>query len=135
MLTLDYAHYFRIICIKDIWNSCLWTRRIYYSRHRTRSLPSVQAKNTTIGIVRSENDIPVKFLSYCIARDDGQYLCPADFENIETIWYLNHSGNPNAEQRSDGYYATSYIPAGEEILIDYNSLDEPEDKKEDFYHS
>ena len=92
-------------------------------------------KNTTIGIVRPENEIPVKFLSYCIARDDGQYLCPADFENIETIWYLNHSGNPNAEQRSDGYYATSYIPAGEEILIDYNSLDEPEDKKEDFYHS
>ncbi len=92
-------------------------------------------KNTTIGIVRSENDIPRKFLSLCIARDDGKYLCPADFENIETVWYLNHSSCPNAEQRSDGYYALSDIPRGEEILIDYNIFNEPEDKKEDFYRS
>jgi SET domain-containing protein len=33
----------------------------------------------------------------------------------------------------DDFYALRDIAAGEEILIDYNELSEPEDKKDAFY--
>jgi SET domain-containing protein len=46
---------------------------------------------------------------------------------------LNHSETPNAVHRDYEYYALVNIRAGEEITIDYNSLGEPEDAKEDYY--
>jgi SET domain-containing protein len=53
---------------------------------------------------------------------------------MEVGWYLNHSFEPNAAcKEPDEFYASRDITAGEEVLIDYNSLDEPEDKKDDFY--
>lgn len=93
----------------------------------------LKPRGKTVGIIRQKNEIPRGMIGYCVARTDGSYLCPADFNNMEPVWYLNHSNTPNAAMCSDGYYATHSIRANEEITIDYNSLDEPEDQKEAFY--
>lgn len=93
----------------------------------------VKPRGVTVGVDRKEDDIPKEHLVHCIAKGDGLYHCPADFEDMELVWYLNHSKKPNAEQREDGYYSLRNIKSGEEVLIDYNSLGEPEDAKESYY--
>lgn len=95
----------------------------------------LKPRAASVGVSRSSSEIPPEYIGYCIARENDIYLCPADFNNMEPVWYLNHSSNPNAEQRSDGYYSLRALKAGEETFIDYNTLGEPEDKKENFYKS
>lgn len=49
-------------------------------------------------------------------------------------WYINHSREPNIHKIGEDHIVTSRaIKAGEEILIDYNQLNEPEHLKEDYY--
>lgn len=95
----------------------------------------VKPYGVTVGVDRNEAEIPKEHLEHCIARGNGVYHGPADFDDMELVWYLNHSNEPNAEQRVDGYFSLRPIKAGEEILIDYNTLGEPEDKKEDYYRA
>lgn len=83
--------------------------------------------------VMKEEDLKEPFIHYCVAQEDGTWRCPRAFNRMEAGWYLNHSTEPNAINKSDAYYATRDIKSGEEILIDYNNLGEPEDKKEDYY--
>ncbi|HVX23770.1 MAG TPA: SET domain-containing protein [Candidatus Saccharimonadales bacterium] len=90
-------------------------------------------RNTHLGVKRHVSEIPKEYLHFCIAETDDMYNCPRDFDNIEMLWYLNHSFEPNADKRVDGYYSSKNIAAGDEIVIDYNSLNEPEDKKEAYY--
>lgn len=94
---------------------------------------AVKPRGESVGVDLAEADIPKALLSYCIAKEDGIWRCPPDFSHMNMVWYLNHSEKPNAQKRDDGYYSTIEIKAGQEILIDYNTLDEPEDKKEDYY--
>lgn len=93
----------------------------------------LKPRNTSIGVIYQESEIPEGFLHFCIAQADGTWKGPRDFDNIEPLWYLNHSEQPNAHLKDDGYYSLIDIPADTEILIDYGILGEPEDKKEDFY--
>ena len=99
----------------------------------TGSFLEVKPKGTSVGVLMHEDNIPSEYLHYCIAKQDGLWKCPKDFTNMELVWYLNHSDKPNAELRENGYYSVCDIESGEEILIDYNQFDEPEDKKEAFY--
>ena len=89
--------------------------------------------NEKVGIVRHKEDIPNELIEYCIANQDGTYTCPPEFNHMHLVWYLNHSNEPNATLRENAYHSTKPIKAGEEIVIDYNILGEPEDKKEAFY--
>lgn len=41
-------------------------------------------------------------------------------------WHLNHSKNPNAGHKNYDYYALKDIQKGEEIVIDYETLEETE---------
>ena len=77
--------------------------------------------------------VPEAFKIYCIFREDGFLDCPHDFSKMEIGWHLNHGKKFNAEHKDYIYYATQDIIAGEEIIIDYNTLDEPEDLKEEYY--
>ncbi|MBI3983838.1 SET domain-containing protein [Candidatus Microgenomates bacterium] len=95
---------------------------------------AVKPRGTTVGVLRHKKDIPEKYLGYCIAKENDMYHCPRDFERMELVWYLNHSLTPNAEQRSDGYYSIAQIAAGDEILIDYNQFNEPENLKPAYYY-
>lgn len=79
------------------------------------------------------SEIPQLFKGFCIAEEGGWYKCPAQFNHMEIGWFINHSDRPNLERREDGWYSLREIEAGEEILIDYNALNEPEDQKEPYY--
>lgn len=79
-------------------------------------------------------DIPPAFIKYCIFINDHECLCPERFDRMEIGWFLNHSHKPNITKKPDGYVVTTRdIHAGEEILMDYNELNEPEYLKEDYY--
>lgn len=83
-------------------------------------------------------DIPPMFLQYCIYINDQQCIAPTHFDRMTIGWYLNHSHTPNVTHlpKSDPnfwFYALRDIKAGEELVIDYNILAEPEALKEDYY--
>jgi SET domain-containing protein len=77
-------------------------------------------------------DVPKPFDEYCMDRNEA-LVCPKDFGNMCIGWYLNHSKDSNAEHKEYNWYAKRDIVKGEEILIDYNSLEEPEESKEEYY--
>lgn len=83
-------------------------------------------------LIRNKGDIPKFFEQYCIDRDD-KLISPKDFGQMAVGWYLNHSKNSNAYHKNYHYYALRDIKEGEEIIIDYNYLEEPEKFKEDYY--
>ena len=78
-----------------------------------------------VGVDVKKEDVPKELLDYCIENADGTYACPTEFNHMHIVWYLNHSDEPNAEQREDGYYSVKPITGGEEITIDYNQFHEP----------
>ena len=81
-----------------------------------------------------EEEIPFEFLKYCTDLHTGECLRPTRFDRIEIDWFLNHSFEPNVGVDSDdNYFAIRDIKAGEELLIDYNYLEEPEEEKDSFY--
>lgn len=82
--------------------------------------------------VIKKKDVPKIFQEYPLDRGDTLW-CPPDFGAMPIGWYLNHSGTPNAAHKNYDYYATRDIAGGEEILIDYNTLEEPEGTTEDYY--
>lgn len=93
---------------------------VYTEKHKSRLL--------------HENEIPKELLMYCVAKENDMWTCPEDFSRMEVGWHLNHSNTPNSERRGKGlFYSVKEIKAGEEITLDYNTLGEPEDKKEDYY--
>lgn len=89
-------------------------------------------------------EVPEPFRKYCIYSSDDECIVPERFDRMEIGWYINHSSEPNItkivddpnsdEQIKKGkVIALCDIKAGEEILIDYNHLNEPETMKEDYY--
>lgn len=91
-----------------------------------------ETESTDVSVVRKKEDVPEFFRQYCVDRGDT-LRCPRDFGCMEIGWHLNHSKAPNAYHHNYDYYALRDIKAGEEILIDYNTLEEPKEAKEDYY--
>jgi SET domain-containing protein len=85
-----------------------------------------------VAVIRKKEDVHEFFRQYCVDRGDD-LNCPKDFGRMEIGWYLNHSKTPNAYHKNYNYYALRDIKADEEITIDYNSLEESENVKEEFY--
>lgn len=79
-------------------------------------------------------DIPDEFLKYCTFKNDEQCICPKRFDRMEIVYYVNHSNNPNISVTAERKVVSICdIKAGEEILFDYNELNEPEHLKEAYY--
>ncbi len=90
-------------------------------------------------------DVPGEFLKYCIYINDEECLAPERFDCMGIGWYTNHSDTPNIAKRGaikdengnydpdSQVYAIKDIKAGDEILIDYNSFDEPEHLKDNCF--
>lgn len=79
-------------------------------------------------------DIPPEFIKYCVYINDEECFCPERFDRMEIGWYINHSDHPNISKLSDDdVVAVQDIKAGDEILINYNQLNEPEHLKEAYY--
>jgi SET domain-containing protein len=80
------------------------------------------------------SSVPDAFRSYCVYIDDEYCLCPERFDCMEIRWYVNHSFTPNIEKCKNGLVISKCkIKAGEEILLDYNQLGEPDEMKEAYY--
>lgn len=81
------------------------------------------------------DDIPDDLRVYCVAQPDGKtWRCPKKFNHMEMSWYINHSKNSNARfERFVGFFSTRPIKKGEELFLNYNELNEPEELKEDYY--
>lgn len=85
-------------------------------------------------VIRDKDGVPKIFQDYCMARGED-LICPNDFGQMAIGWYLNHSTNPNAYHKNYNWYAARNISMGEEIFIDYNSLEEPKEFVENYYNS
>lgn len=70
-------------------------------------------------------EVPGEFIKYCLEVDDEHVIRPNDFGHMELVWYLNHSPTPNAGHCDYRYHALRDIEAGEEITIDYATVDRP----------
>lgn len=82
--------------------------------------------------VLKKSEVPEIFWKYTLDRENDMMLCPLDFGEMAVGWYLNHSKTPNVIHRDLHCYAARDIKAGEEITIDYNTLGEPEESKEEY---
>lgn len=93
-------------------------------------------------------DIPDELIKYCVYINKEECVCPERFDRMEIGWFINHSATPNIASNENvmrdfditsgtvpaySFYALTDIKAGDEIVIDYNYLNEPEDLKDDFY--
>src|SRR3989344_5915922 len=84
-------------------------------------------------MLRDKKDVPVAFQGYVLDRPEEKVLAPRDFGQMHIGWYLNHSVSPNAEHKDLRWYSARDITEGEEILIDYNTLGEPDAAREAYY--
>lgn len=81
--------------------------------------------------VMKKEGVPEAFQGHCLDRGETM-VCPPDFGAMPIGWYINHSAesniepgpNPNSHRRYR-WYASRDIRAGEELLINYNALEEP----------
>lgn len=79
-------------------------------------------------------DIPEPFVKYCIFLNDEECVCPERFDRMELGWYINHSNQPNISRHGAKCMITIRdIKAGEEIVMNYNELNEPEHLKETYF--
>jgi uncharacterized protein len=85
-----------------------------------------------VSIIRKKETVPEIFRQFCVDRNN-ELRSPKDFGCMEIGWHLNHSKLPNAHHEDYQYFASRDILAGEEITIDYNSLEEPAENKEKYY--
>lgn len=88
--------------------------------------------------IRKTANIPQAFVQYCIHINDAECRAPERFDALHVGWFINHSATPNIaylnDQTSDYWsYATRDIQEGEEIVMDYNTLGEPDYLKEVYY--
>lgn len=97
------------------------------------TLLDLSDKDTSERILKKEQ-IPEGLIRYCIAQEDGTWICPMRFNQMSLTWYLNHSTAPNVFQDENGdVFSLRDIVTGEEITIDYDILNEPNELREDFY--
>lgn len=97
------------------------------------------------------SQVPKDLLVYCLYISNEECVASEWFDGLEIGWYINHADEPNIEHGRDIQkiieqvkkdsvceIESSFIPikdikAGEEILINYDSFEEPTHLKDDFY--
>lgn len=78
--------------------------------------------------------VPTLFRNYTMSRA-ANLVCPEDFGQMPVGWYLNHSKDANAVHKRYNWYASRDIASGEEICIDYATLEEPEEDRDAYYNT
>lgn len=95
-----------------------------------------------------KKEVPLIFHKYCIHKNDEEFFCPPRFDSMQIGWFINHSDKPNVAILRNRNLSCSEnenlmmnpelmtlvtlrkISAGEEILVNYNALGEPDHLKE-----
>jgi len=90
-------------------------------------------------------DVPAELIQYCVYINDEECICPERFDRMEIGWFINHSSEPNIgypkemsnvhvmDEIKSEFCTIKDIKAGDEILMNYNDLNEPEDLKDEYY--
>lgn len=90
-------------------------------------------------------DVPQELIKYCVYINDEECFAPERFDRMEIGWFINHSSTPNISSTREPeidnitlvvkphFYAIKAIKSGEEIVMDYNELNEPEHLKESYF--
>lgn len=73
----------------------------------------------------NEGDLDDKqFIKFGVKQDNESYCLPIDFRRMSIGWYLNHSNQPNVYTNDDNeFYSLEEISPGDELTIDYKSLE------------
>ena len=104
-----------------------------FATHDIEAGTIIDASGIPVRILHKD-EIPLVFLKYCVALGGGFYRCPDCFSKMAIFWYLNHSNSHNLDWIDTGVFRTNKdIKQFEELLMNYNQLDEPENEKEEFY--
>ena len=91
--------------------------------------------------------VPIEWQKYCIHLNEHESIVPEKFDRMEIGWFINHSHEPNVghktvisslDRLTDAgdarkIHTLRAIKAGEEILMDYNDIGEPESTKEAYF--
>ncbi len=85
--------------------------------------------------VLSCDDVPLALRHFTIEFGDGKCKAPCAFNHLWIVWYLNHSDTPNIELRmpENNYYSLRDIRIDEELFTNYNSFEEPDAVKDEYY--
>lgn len=100
--------------------------------------------------ILKKKNVPSDFHSYCIHVNEEEMIGPERFDRMEIGWFINHSEEPNiaknnlisevpssksilAGMKLRTMVSIKDIKAGDEILMDYNSFNEPEPLKSVYY--
>ena len=67
--------------------------------------------------------------TYCLYDDDNYFVPEYGFKKMDLVNFLNHSDEPNVISINDGEYfeAIRDIKSGEELVIDYGEIVDPEE--------
>jgi len=62
--------------------------------------------------------------TYCLYDEEHYYVPDYGFKKMDLVNYLNHSAQPNVRSVNDGEFfeAISDIPAGQELLVNYEAI-------------
>jgi len=62
--------------------------------------------------------------TYCVYDEEHYYIPDYGFKKMDLVNYLNHSAQPNVRSVNDGEFfeAITDIPAGQELLINYEAI-------------
>jgi len=62
--------------------------------------------------------------TYCLYDEEHYYIPDYGFKKMDLVNYLNHSALPNVRSVNDGEFfeAITDIPAGQELLVNYEAI-------------
>lgn len=62
--------------------------------------------------------------TYCLYDEEHYYVPDYGFKKMDLVNYLNHSARPNVRSVNDGEFfeAITDIPAGQELLVNYEAI-------------
>lgn len=103
-----------------------------FATHNIKAGSPVLLNKFTARVMKTK-DVPAPLLKYMIHLNDDECRGPERFDRMEIGWYINHSPEPNLVMSPTSFVAKRDIKAGDEILVDYDALGEPEHLKEDYY--
>ena len=115
MLKPSPVHGIGVFAIRDIPKGC----RNMFSKDNGEW---IKVPITEVDALPAESKDLVE--TYCLYDEENYYVPSYGFKKMDLINYLNHSALPNVRSVNDGEFfeAITDIPAGQELLVNYEAI-------------
>ncbi|MBL7740475.1 MAG: SET domain-containing protein [Chitinophagaceae bacterium] len=123
ILKPSLVHGIGVFAIRDIPKGC---RNIFSKGHgQWIKVPIAEVERLPL---HSKNLVE----TYCVFDEENYFVPDYGFKVMDMVNYLNHSSSPNITSINDGedFEALTDIPAGSELLINYEHIVEDIEKYE-----